>query len=331
MNLQDQQLGLGKLAFLGAASMALCSFVPFTVIAPAPLALAFLQYGRLKAMALALLVLLGFLVVSSMFGMASFYVGSYVLVIIHAAIISEIVYRKVPPTKGLIGIGLGLSVLVFIAIAFYLAGSQETLTTHVEKLVVQLINKVQAEKADVIAAGGVEGMLIKEAMSHPDKIASDLVSMFPSVMFMSSFVTLWASFFLVMRNAFHWRPYRSYPYGLRDLTDFNLPDYFVWFLIAGLVMMLGGEEYLGHGFEVVGENLLTCLAVFYFFKGFGIYTDLLSHLKIFGIFRALLTAMTVLMAYKMLVIVGMFDMWVNFRKYMKKIKTNKNSNEGDIS
>jgi hypothetical protein len=102
------------------------------------------------------------------------------------------------------------------------------------------------------------------------------------------------------------------------LLRFKVPEHVVFLLIIGLAVYLGADYGLGSQAEVFGSNVLGCLAVLYFFQGFGIYNDYMAFLKMGPFLRMILTTLTVLFAWKMLVAVGVFDLWFNFRKFIKK-------------
>lgn len=87
---------------------------------------------------------------------------------------------------------------------------------------------------------------------------------------------------MVLRNSVIWKQKISYPYSLRDIIEFKVPEFFVWPLIAGLALFLGGEYFLGEKAEVIAVNILYCLSIFYFFQGFGVLADFLTHIRIVG-------------------------------------------------
>ncbi len=58
--------------------------------------------------------------------------------------------------------------------------------------------------------------------------------------------------------------------------------------------------------------------MFYFFQGFGLYISFLNFMGLGGFLRAVLVIATVITANEVLAIFGLFDMFVNFRKYMKR-------------
>ena len=90
----------------------------------------------------------------------------------------------------------------------------------------------------------------------------------------------------------------------------------MWPLIGGLALAVGGDYLFGSTGITIGANLLYCLSVFYFFQGFGIMSALLDHIKLKGFLRAMLTVSALVLAWRVLVIVGVFDNWVNFRKFL---------------
>jgi len=129
---------------------------------------------------------------------------------------------------------------------------------------------------------------------------------------------------MILRNSLVWRIRHAYPFGLKDLVRYKVPDFFVWPLIAGLALFLGAEA-IAPWAEVLGGNILACLGIFFFFQGFGVFVDLLSFLGINGFFRSILIVSTVFMGWKVLVLAGLFDIWVDFRRFMKT----KKNDEGD--
>lgn len=67
------------------------------------------------------------------------------------------------------------------------------------------------------------------------------------------------------------------------------------------------------------------MGVFYLFQGFGVYNDFLKYLKIGGFIKTMFIAFTFILANKFLAILGIFDLWFDFRRFF----TNKKKDEGD--
>ena len=79
------------------------------------------------------------------------------------------------------------------------------------------------------------------------------------------------------------------------------------------------EEYEGMEMAgAIGLTGLSTLGVFYFFQGFGIYLAFLDSFKVTGFVRTLLVVATVMMANKMIAIIGLLDMFLDFKKMINK-------------
>ncbi|MBT7609496.1 MAG: DUF2232 domain-containing protein [Bacteriovoracaceae bacterium] len=318
-----------KLVFLGVISLVLCASGPLSMFATVPLCLVPLLFGRTKGL---ILVAIGFLITIGMANISLNFTHVWV-VYLYAALSSIIIYemilRKLNPTKGVVV--SGLLVLGVIATLFFTfsMSTDTSLEMEVEKSVMTMIEMIKSNNENAAALNGTDekSIALREFIDKPKVFVTRVMNWLPALVFVSAFFTVWVSFFLLLRNAHLWSSRVDYPYTLKDLTNFKLPDFFVWPLILGLVLFAGGEYVFGPNLEIIGVNLLFSLGVFYFFQGFGIYLDALTHFKIFGLFRTLLIMMTLFMAWQVVVIAGVFDTWVNFRKFFIKKKQN---DEGDI-
>lgn len=312
---------LGKLAFLGVVTTALCGFPPFTLLAPVPLSLGFLLYGRGKGIILGVVVSLILFVMAHNFPQ-TFSLAGYasVFTLMYAVMVSETVFRKVSPVRGFLYSGAGMVAVLLFLWGLTAVFSDFSVEKMVEKNVLQMVEQIKTGKnAELLKQGqGEEIRALQDIVNNPKTLIKKILSWMPAGIFISIFLSLWASFFLVLRNWPLWKAKREYPFTIRDLISFKVPDYFVWPLIVGLVLMFGGEYVLGETGVIIGTNLLYCLGIFYFFHGFGVFLDFLNHINVFGFFRSFLVALTFLMAWRLLVFVGVFDMWVNFRRFFKK-------------
>ncbi|TNF31467.1 MAG: DUF2232 domain-containing protein [Deltaproteobacteria bacterium] len=318
----------GKLLFLGVISLALAASGPLSLFAAVPMVMAFLLYGRGKAFMLGGIVIGLTFVLARLVPELSHLWGIFAVVLLNAVLISEIIFRKWPPSKGLIVMGFSL-VLFIGAITLGLSlTSEQSLSAQIEAGVTSALNTIKSSKENqvLLDSGDERAQALKEVIDNPKIVVNQIINWSPSVIFVGTFFGLWVSLFLVLRNSLIWRDRHGYPFGLSDLVKFRVPDFAVWPLIVGLVLFVG-STYLGMGEmgEVIGGNILLCLAVFYFFQGFGIYIDTLNFFGIFGLFRTLMIMTTLFMAWQLIVFAGLFDTWVDFRKYLVK----KNNDEGD--
>lgn len=331
INQPEISYSMGKLLFLGVISLALTASGPLTLFAAVPLIMAFLLYGRGKAFMLSGLVFVATLVLARVVPSLAHLWGVFFFVLINAVLVAEIIFRKWPPARGLMVMGLALVGLCGAVIAFISIASEQSLGVEIERIVTTALNAIKSneENRAILESGDERARALKEIVENPGIIVTQILNWSPAVIFVGIFFGLWVSLFLVLRNSLIWRDQLGYPFGLSDLVKFRVPDFAIWPLIVSLVLFVGGDYLsLGQQTEIIGGNILLCLGVFYFFQGFGIYLDTLNFFGMFGLFRTLLIMTTLFMAWQIIVFVGVFDTWVNFRKFL--VKKNKN-NEGDKS
>lgn len=317
------ELTWSKLLLLGVIA-ALFSYGPLSLFAPVPLALGILLYGRLKTV----LMVLGFAAISlalqPLLAQATWMAISLGTSTLFAGLISEIILRRSEPTRGLIfsGTSLALTLVAIVAAIVWISGVD--LSTEINTNVATMFQSVREQNAEVISGGGEEARVLADFLSKPEAFANDIMNWSFAFLFVGIHFTLWVGMFMILRNSLVWRIRHAYPFGLKDLVRYKVPDFFVWPLIAGLALFLGAEA-IAPWAEVVGGNILACLGIFFFFQGFGVFVDLLSFLGIKGFFRSILIVSTVFMGWKVLVLAGLFDIWVDFRRFMKT----KKNDEGD--
>jgi hypothetical protein len=313
---------------LAIISVALCSFGPLSIFAPVPLALAFLLYGRMTTVALGLISSAILWFVSMKFAqMPLLLVGVYAAAFLYAVLIAEIIFRNINPVTGLIRGGLILVTVGGLSLFWYNQLGKTSIKVQLSTAVESTFAKVKENNKEVFASGGEDARVVQDILAKPQELADEIYSILPSIIFITSFLGLWVSFFMTLRNSLVWRYRHLYTYGLKDLIHFKAPDFFVYPLIVSLVLMVGADYGLGKIASVVGGNILYCLGVFYLFQGFGVYSDFLQYLRIRGFLKTLFIVFTLVMAFKFLAIIGMFDLWFDFRKYLTNTN-NKNDTKG---
>ena len=314
----DNKSSFGKLVFLTVIAIALCSFTPLVLLAPVPIAIAFLLYGRLTAFGMGALSVGILWLVTTYFKVPAAVGAIYGMSFLYALLISEVIYRDVSPVKGLLTTGTLLFAITMSIIGSVQFTKPMLLKTELSTLVTKTFNEQKEQNKKLLDAGTEEAREMKAMLDNPEKIVTDIYNNTPAIVFISVFLGIWLSLFVLLRNAKIWRYKVYYHFGIKDLLQFKVPEYMVWLFIFGLVCYLGQDYGLGAMGEIIGINLLACLSILYFFQGFGIYNDFLSYAKIGGLFRIILTTFTIIYAWKMLVVVGVFDLWFNFRKFLKK-------------
>ncbi len=326
------QLTIGRMLFLGIMSLVLCSFgalSPFlSVFAPVPLAIGLLLYGPLKMVLMGLgfvtaLVVLIFQFPGSQFEWST---SVFVMAWFYAFGVREMVKRELPPIRGLVVISLGITVFMVALIALTVMVTGKSVESHILDLVTPTLAALKSQSSDALSSGGDLGRQLRDFIEKPELLVQKIMTFLPATLFTGIVITAWTSIFLVLRNSLIWRQFNFYPFGLKHYTSFRMPHFWIWFVIIGLTLILGGDSLKMEMAEVIGRNILFFLGVFYFIQGFGIFLDFLRHLGFSGFFRNVFLVFGIFFGWQVLAIVGVFDTWINFRRlFIKK------DNEGDLS
>jgi len=313
------ELSKGRLLILGASSVILCLSFIMTVFAPFPLALAHILYGRF----LGIITGVAGLVVS--FAVAKFLYADltlfwfYVLVFLFAVGIAEILKKNISPVKGMVVFGLGF-IALFGALSFgYFSSQNTTPKAFVLEQIELSKDKISEQKKLMEQSSDKDSFAALQLLDNPEMLATELIRSFPSYFFIGVFLMLWFNMFLSLKSRRLLLSGHDYPYSERNLLNFKVPFGFVFVLIAGLVIAIWGKD-MGIPYEGLGLTIIKCLGIFYFFQGFGVFSDLLSFLGIAGLFRSLIVMLVILMANYLIAIAGLFDNWFDFRKYFVKQK-----------
>lgn len=319
--LPKTELSKGRLLLLGSSSVILCLSFIMAVFAPFPLALASLLYGR----ALGFLTGLVGLVISFAFATLVYadltLFWFYLLVFFFGSGIAEILRRGISPIKGMVVFGLGF-IALFSILAFGVLQSQNlTVEQFVLKQIELSQDKISEQKKLIEQSTDKDSIQALALLDSPELLSRELIRSFPSYFFMGVFLLLWFNMFLALKSRRLLLSGNSYAYTEKNLLNFKVPFEFVFLLIAGFVLAIWGED-LGLGsYEAWGITIIKCLGIFYFFQGFGVFSDLLNFLGIMGIFRSLIVVLVILMANYLIAAAGLFDNWFDFRKYFVKRKT----------
>lgn len=317
---------LPKLILMGIISLVLCMSFIMSIFTPFPIAFAAIVYGRSKGYGIGLITWLLSLILSfTMFGDLTVFIA-YTLSLTVSIMISEIIMREISPVKGMVQLG-GL-IIVIVGLFFVLL--TQGLNVDIKANLVEQLNKnkeiLELQKEKIKQAEGTESANFEALamLSQPEVLATEVLKQAPSYLFIGTFLVIWANLFLLLRSNRMLRFRSETKYTEKDLLNIKVPDHFIWVVIAGLILAIWGENLGNSIYPIVGENVLKLLGVFYFFQGFGIYLDFLDFAKVSGFFRTILVMLTILTAARFIAVAGLFDMFVNFRKFLKR-----NTSEGE--
>lgn len=313
------QPNIMRLILMGIASLLLCLSFVMSVFTPFPLAMGVIVFGRAKGYAMiSSFWLLSVFISASVFGdftLLTFYTGSIVL----ATVIAEIVLRKKNPLTSMVTSGLTFVAAISLLFALGISNSEKT----VKEIIVSELEKsgealeLQKEKLKNQETASEESFKMLAMLNQPELLADEVIKQAPSYFFIAVFLMIWVNLFLCLKINRMMFPIRG-AYTELDLINFKVPEHFIWPVIISLALSIWGSELGNEWYSEIGITTLKCLGIFYFFQGFGIYLDFLNFIKLGGFLRTLLVMFTVLTASQLLALVGLFDMFINFRKFFRK-------------
>lgn len=314
------QLSMGRLVLLGLASVVLCVSFIMSVFAPFPIAMAVVLYGRKKGYLTGLFGLaLSFVFAAFVYSDLTLF-GFYVSVLLFGWGIAEIALRNISPVKSLVTFGLAFLLIISTALGFVINSQKTTVHQFVLDLVQKSSDKIEERKKVIEQSGDSEAIEVLQILDRPELIAKELMESFPSYFFMGTFLMLWFNMFLVLKSRRLLLTGNDYPYSERSLLNFKVPFGFVLVLAIGLALAVWGEGFKIAHSEMIGLTIIKCLGIFYFFQGFGVFSDLLNFLGIVGFFRSIIVLVIFFMASYLIAVAGLFDNWFDFRKYFVKTK-----------
>jgi len=318
--MQNPQLSVKRLLLLGLSSVVLCVSFVMSVFAPFPLALAVILYGRSKGFLTGLLGLgLSFAFASVLYQDLTLF-GFYGCVLIFGFAIAEIVIRGISPVKGLVSFGLGFILLVSGLFTALISSQEMTPVQFIAQQLEKSRDKLNEQKKLIEQSAQDYDVEALQLLDRPDQLARVFFETMPGYFFIGVFLMLWFNMFLVLKSRRLLLSGQDYPYSEKNLLNFKVPFGFVVPLALGLALAVWGKDTGFQYSEMIGFTLIKCLGIFYFFQGFGVFSDLLSFLGVVGFFRMLIVMFVIFTGKYLIAAAGLFDNWFDFRKYFVKPK-----------
>jgi hypothetical protein len=321
-NLQAQALtfSMGRFISLGLASLFICLTMILAVFTPFPVAMAAILYGRKKGYIL----MAACWILCTLLSVGIFQDPSFVLVysysLIFAVSMVEMFYRNISPMKTIVSFGVGINIMIFAVLGFGISSTGMTAKEFIVSEVEKRQDQLEEQKQLWLKSNNEEALSVVAMLDNPELLADSFLKEAPSYILISVFVVFWANIILVLR-LIGALGNQVYSYKVKDLINFKMPEFFTVPVAIALLLSLLGTNLGSEWYEVVGVTLVKVFAVFYFFHGFGVYTAFLDALNIRGFFRTFLMVFTIMVAYWVVSIVGLFDTFFDFRKMFKKIKS----------
>ncbi|MCK5883089.1 MAG: DUF2232 domain-containing protein [Bacteriovoracaceae bacterium] len=276
----------------------------------APLVIAFLLFGQTwgAILSVACLVTLGLLAPLS--GGSSILLMGLVPIVVLGAGVAYFIRKGISPQRIVV-----CSILIFIGL-IVLFGSATMMSEGLTffELSDQMMDSIIANlKLENVP----EAKSFKVALTEGRSFGVKVKYLLPSIVCIAGAFQVWLGMFFIMLFARGWRRVVGYRYSIKAFLDFRNTEY----IIVPFIILLGAYLF-GHYMKievlsVFAINILLVMGGFFYLHGFGVYMHLLKFLKLKGIAKLALAIVGIFLLYQMLTIIGVFDLWVNFRKFLK--------------
>lgn len=276
------------------------------IFVPVPLILIYLRYGTQVGLVSIALVFVAVLMAVG-FKQALLFVTEYAVV---AALLGETVRLGFPFQRSVLYAALGSIVLSSLLI-LVVSSSQGMALTEVFE---QEFKKGADEYIQSIEGIENKPEEKKNLEDMAERVTELFAMSFPALLVIGSLFATSLNYLLV-----RWLWLRFYGLGglfeEADLTRVLIPDNWVWFFIAGTALAILGDGYL----RGLGLNLFIVLGGLYFLQGVSIVLHLLKTKNVPKIFWFLgfLLIFTQPMLIGLVGGLGLFDIWIDFRKIRK--------------
>lgn len=308
---------IGRMIMMSVLSIILVCSVYFTVFTPYPLGLAIILFGRKVGFGVIALATVVFYALTVSYIQDFTVFGLYLVSAFIGIVIGEMILRRLNPLRGIVTTLIGL---ILIVGGGYLS-QKSTIDAAIKSSLIEKIETIkpilEPQIEEMKSSPEGSAYAAQTFLEKPGPFIDDMIKTAPGYIIMGFVLMLWLNTFLLLKSQRLVRNSEQMAYSEKVLLNFKMPDQFIFPVLLGLGMYMWGDSYMPW-LSNLGLLVIQVLGLFYFFQGFGIYMAFLDHYKIGGIFRSILMVLTILVAYQMIALVGLFDMFVNFRKYFKK-------------
>ena len=315
-----------KLIFLSFSSVVLSSSMFLAIFNAFPLALAGLLYGRSKAFVATFLGLVFSALICWKIFPNPALIFAQVLGSAVGICLQEIILRKVAPMKGVLSAGGVLVLVLGLLMAGTLMSSLKEVKALVHEQVKAYGQEVLKNKEGLVNSGEEENLQAVDLLERPDILTEQILQAVPAVLFTGAFLWFWVNMLILLRLQRNLLFAPSYPYSETDLLSYHVPQWVLIPTIAAMTLTFFGDMSLTPNPVIAGgvqdasawgKSALQMIGVFYFFQGMGIYLDFLDTLNFKGPLRHLLVLATVVTGPWVIALFGLFDLWVNFRRFFR--------------
>jgi len=208
------------------------------------------------------------------------------------------------------------AIFIVAAICFYLIYDGYILSTSPWLLVKKYIAATVAENVKLYSQLPLKAEDINFIKDNEKNMVSGITQIFPSIVIISSILVIWINF--LMGKNYLGKAGIIFP-RLIALARWKVPDFIIWiFIVSGALSLLPYDNMKFSGFNIF---LVTCFI--YFLQGLAIVSFFFQAKNVPGSLRFIFYFLIAVQYFLMIPIaaVGLFDIWIDFRKLFQKDQT----------
>jgi uncharacterized protein YybS (DUF2232 family) len=167
---------------------------------------------------------------------------------------------------------------------------------------------------ELYQGAGFSGETVELVRTRAPQIIDMILTVLPALAFVTFATLVLINIFFLLRR---FPERRGEIAASADFREWRAPEWLVWpFVVAGFVLLIPGAE----AFRTAGLNMVLVTAVFYFFHGLSIVAYYFHHKHVPRVLRGLLYLAIVFeqILTVAVMVLGLFDLWVDFRRLKKK-------------
>jgi len=182
------------------------------------------------------------------------------------------------------------------------------------KLIESYMAEVIKENMELYRQLNISKEQIEVIRENTGQITRFFAGVFPALGISGSVLTVWANL-LAGKMLMRVRKFSFPDFG--DLTLWKAPERLIWIFIAAGGMLFFPWE----GIVILGMNLLIIVCMLYLFQGLAIAAFFFRKKQIPRLFRFFFYGLLLIQQYMLVIVVtlGLFDLWVDFRKRIKDV------------
>ncbi|MDO9527608.1 MAG: DUF2232 domain-containing protein [Syntrophales bacterium] len=226
-------------------------------------------------------------------------------------ILSEILRKSCSIEKTVLYSTIALSTLCFALLIYYNVKTGKTPWGLIEFYISESIR----ENIRLYSQLDISSEQINLIKENANQIIAVIISLFPALVLISTSFIVWLNILagkLIFQKVGMWYP------DFGDLAYWKAPDWMIWFVIisGGLLLISVGM------IKIVALNLLIIFLFIYMFQGLAIISFFFKKKNVPGFLRIICYFLIFGQQFLLLLVVGLglFDIWFNFRKLDKKMK-----------